>query len=357
MMRRFTRHQIIFALVSVSALSLWGHPAWALSDSDKDAVRTLSNQAAQEFNQNQFEAARSKFLGAYQIAQVPRLAVWVARAEERLGHLVAAYEMYRQALSLQPNDLWQGDLQQQAQRDAQQELDALLPRVPRVTIAIEGVAPDAVAVAIDDVPVPSALVGLERLIDPGQHTIAGKRGDDLVTETVQIAERDKKHVVLGFGQIVGGAAGIQNPWQATPAGSDGSVPNQTQKATAAAGNASSAPDSSSKRNNNLRTAGWVGVGVGAAGVALGTITGIYVAVKHGTLSSDTRCSHNTCDPSLEPEVNTYHTMRTLSTVGFIVGGIGAAAGVTLLLTTPKSESKANVGLLLAPGMASVEAVF
>jgi hypothetical protein len=343
--------QGILALLTVSALGLWGRSAWALSDSDKEAVRALSNQAAQEFNQNQFEAARGKFLSAYLIARVPRLAVWEARAEEKLGHLVAAYEMYRQALSLQPNELWQGDLQQQAQRDAQQELDALLPRMPRVTIAVEGATPEAVAVNIDDVAVPSALVGLERLIDPGQHTIAGKRGDDLVSETVQIAERDKKHVVLRFGP-----GAMVGPGQPSPAGSDGSVPNQTQQATLARGNASSAPDSSSKRDDTLRTAGWVALGVGAAGVALGAITGIYVAAKHGDLSD--QCPiNNTCDQSLESQVNTYHTMRTLSTVGFIVGGIGAAAGVTLLLTTPKSESKANVALLLTPGMASVQGAF
>ncbi len=354
-MRRLVYNRTTWAPLALCLLSFWSRSVWALSDSDKEAVRTLSNQAAEEFKQNQFEAARAKFTSAYRIASVPRLAVWAARANERLGHLVAAYEMYRQALRLRPNDLWQGDLQPQAQRDAQQELDALLVRIPKITIAIEGEMTESTAVTIDDVTVPNALIGLERLIDPGQHKIQAKRGAEIATESLQIAERDNKHVVLRFNAGSSPAVGAMAP---TPPMNDGSAPNQPQQAPASSYAAQPVPVAISDRNHDMRFAGWTGVGIGAVGLTLGTITGIYVAAKHGYLDDPSRCpTKSTCDPAYQSDVSTYNTMRTVSTVGFVVGGIGAAAGVTLLLTTSKPESKGQVSLKVSPEMVTVGSSF
>jgi Tfp pilus assembly protein PilF len=123
-------NQLRFGLILGLTLAVWTNSARALDDSDKEAIRSLSNQAATDYDQHRYEAARDKFLRAYRLAQVPRLAVWVARANEKLGHLVTAYELYRQALSLQPNDLWKADTQQQAQKDAEAELSQLQPRIP-----------------------------------------------------------------------------------------------------------------------------------------------------------------------------------------------------------------------------------
>jgi hypothetical protein len=38
-------------------------------------------------------------------------------------------------------------------------------------------------------------------------------------------------------------------------------------------------------------------------------------------------------------VGSYNSFRTISTTAFITGGVLAAAGVTLVLTAPKSETK------------------
>lgn len=348
--------------ISVLAVGLWVSPAQAMSDSDKEAIRILSNQAAEEFKQDHFEEARAKFATAYELARVPRLAVWLARANEKLGHLVAAYELYRQAVSLQPNELWKGDLQQKAQRDAQEELDALTPRIPKLTIVLEDARADAVSVTLDDAEVPSSLVGVERMLDPGQHRIVAKRGHDEVSETVQMAEREQKQVVLKYGPAPDGTnEPSDNPkltegnlalGASTAPPSEGTVPNQPHPETASG---STATGSGLRRNDVLRMAGWGSLGIGASGIALGTITGIYVAVKHGDL--DSKCPNNSCDPRFQLEVEHYHTMRTLSSIGFVIGGIGAAAGVTLLLTSPKQESTPNVALWILPQLAMLKGDF
>jgi hypothetical protein len=50
----------------------------------------------------------------------------------------------------------------------------------------------------------------------------------------------------------------------------------------------------------------------------------------------------------------YNALRTASMVGFIVGGIGIAAGTTLVLTSP---SQNQVGLYVTPNSAGLHGVF
>jgi hypothetical protein len=119
--------------------------------------------------------------------------VWEARADEKLGRLVTAYELYRQALGLEPNDLWKGTVQQQAQKDAQEELTKLQPRLQRVTITIEGANANDGSVKVDDVQVPSALIGVERYVDPGQRRIVATCGSETVTEAVAVAVAEGKN--------------------------------------------------------------------------------------------------------------------------------------------------------------------
>src|ERR1700690_1029150 len=108
-------------LILATGLLLGTSSAFALTDGDKEAVRALANDAAQDFDRGQFAAARDKFQRAYAIAKVPRLALRAAQANLKLGQWVAAYELLRQAIALERNDLWLGKTQEQAQADALRE--------------------------------------------------------------------------------------------------------------------------------------------------------------------------------------------------------------------------------------------
>jgi hypothetical protein len=96
--------------------------------------------------------------------------------------------------------------------------------------------------------------------------------------------------------------------------------------------------------------GWIGVGVGAAGAVLGTTTGIMALSHQKSLG----CDGNGCPATTDDQdLSRGNTLRTLSTTGFIVGGVFAAAGVGLLLTAPRkpsSETQAYVAPYL--GLAS-----
>jgi hypothetical protein len=105
---------------------------------------------------------------------------------------------------------------------------------------------------------------------------------------------------------------------------------------------------------------WVAFGVGAAGLILGGVTGGLAMGAHSTLAGE--CPGGTCPTDKQSDLDSYHLLGTLSTVGFAVGGVGVAAGVVLLLVQPKSDAAppaaASSGLSVTPvlGPGSIGAV-
>ena len=186
---------IVLALTVVAA---WPGMALATSDSEKGAARALADEAKRDFDAGRFEDAGHKFRRAYEVAKVPTLAVWAARALAKCGQLVTASELYRQATHLTPNDLWLGNLQQQAQADAEKELAELQPRIPRLRVRLEGAAANDAEVTIDEVNLASALYGAEIPKDPGRRHIVGKRGGEIVEQTIELGEGEHKEAVLMF---------------------------------------------------------------------------------------------------------------------------------------------------------------
>jgi hypothetical protein len=77
------------------------------------------------------------------------------------------------------------------------------------------------------------------------------------------------------------------------------------------------------------------------------VAGIIALGKHSDLSKS--CGGGSCGPSQQGELDSYHSVGLVSTIGFIVAGVGAAAGVTLLLVQPKGDSAPAASLVVGPG--------
>jgi hypothetical protein len=97
----------------------------------------------------------------------------------------------------------------------------------------------------------------------------------------------------------------------------------------------------------------VAFGVGGAGLVLGAITGGIALGDHSSLSN--KCGGG-CPASAQGDLDSYHLMGTLSTVGFIVAGVGAATGAVLLLVQPKETTASGFHVAPAIGLGSVGAV-
>jgi hypothetical protein len=327
------------------ALLLCCTSAFAGNDASVSTAREIAKEGLSAYDAGRYAEADDKLSRALEVVGVPTLALYTARANVRLGKLVRASELYLLATRLDPKGPSES-VQLQAQRDAAKERVELLPRIPRLTVNLEGEELDAVEVTIDEQTVPRALLGTAQFIDPGQRKLAAKRGDEQVFAEIELAEGEHKTTTLRFQPRKNGAGAPSAETKTLVS----SPPNRRVTASVPV-------EPSMDRHKTQRTLGWVGVGLGSAGIVLGAFTGSLALGKRGQLHNSNDCSGDSCYTNKEGDVDSYNTMRTLSSVGFIAGGVLAAAGITLLLTAPKAESSIGMALLLAPGSASLVGKF
>jgi len=94
------------------------------------------------------------------------------------------------------------------------------------------------------------------------------------------------------------------------------------------------PGADTSKGSTTKTLAYVAFGVGAAGLVVGGITGVIALGKSGDLKD--KCPDNNCPSTEQDNVDSYKSVGTISTIGFIVAGVGGATGLVLLLTAPKS---------------------
>jgi len=314
------RARTVFAFVACLSIASASQAAAPQDDASRAAARNLGYQGVEAFQKGDYRTASDKLERAYQVVRAPSLGLWSARALVKLGRLVEAAERYLEVTRL---EVTSGEVavQKQAIADSAKERDALLPRLPNLIISIEGADAGAVSVTIDGAEVPSALIGEKRPVNPGRHKLHGKSGSEVAEQEVSIAESETKPITLRFK----GAPG-EEPAHRAPSGAS--------TRAAAAGAVDGESTASSRPGSGQRTVGWIALGVGAVGISVGAVTGLMAMSKKSSI--DEFCRDNQCLPPAHDDVDAYNSLRTVSTIGFVAGLVGAAAGVTLLVTAPRS---------------------
>ncbi len=103
----------------------------------------------------------------------------------------------------------------------------------------------------------------------------------------------------------------------------------------------------SNPNQGLRTGAYVALGVGAAGIALGTVFGLRARSRYS--EANDVCDEYPCQltqaeaDQRQSLADSAGSSRTISLVGFIVGGAGAAAGITLFVLSGKNGQTSGSG--------------
>jgi hypothetical protein len=105
------------------------------------------------------------------------------------------------------------------------------------------------------------------------------------------------------------------------------------------------------------TLAWVAFGVGGAGLTLGVIAGLVAGGKHSTLEGECNNTAGTCTPAHASDLDSFHTWRTISTVGYVVGALGVAGGAVLWFTAPKARNATATGVWLGPASAGIAGKF
>ncbi len=266
------------------------------------AVR-LSDEASDLFQAGKFADAMDRYERAFALVRRPTLGVRIARCLEKLGRLNESADRYLAVSRMSlPADLDPDKAAKQREAIAQAgtERTALMPRIPSIVVNLTG--PSTAGVTIDGQPVPRAVFGLQRAADPGAHHIEARSGADVVARDVTLAE----------GQVQQVALELRMPVQ----GPDGNTDHKPSRSP-------------------LRTAGYIGIGVGAAGVVLGAVTGAMALSGKSDLEG--KCGPQlACDPAHKSDADAYNTLRTVSSVGFIAGSALAAAGIVIFIAAPKN---------------------
>jgi hypothetical protein len=333
-------------LVPLGLVLCMARDASAQSDADRATARELGQQGFAALDAKDYVTAEDRLRRADKLVHAPTLMLGLARALNGEHKYVEAQEMYqriiREGVPANAPDAFK-----QALEDARREVGAVSPLIGGVTIVVgAGGVTDLPnkKVTIDGTPVNNASLGVRRLIDPGPHVLTatadGYKSVEVkftvpeggnVDQPVNL-EKDPNWVPPSTGGAEQNPGGPGTPPGPGGPGTPPPPPGGEQPATG--GMPSYVP--------------FIGFGVGAAGLLLGGITGAIAIGDRSKLAGE--CTGTTCDPSHQGDLNSYHSMGTLSTVGFVVGGVGVAAGAVLLLMQPHGSAAVRpaTGLHVTP---------
>jgi hypothetical protein len=305
---------------------IWGSVphAFAVTDEERAAARAAAGQGADAFDAGKWQEAVDLFSRAEAVVHSPIHLLFIGRAQANLGHWVKAYEAFNR-VKREGAPANAPPAVKKAVDDATAELARLEPQLPYVAVSVKNPSGE-VEVKMDDTVVPPALLGLMRPVDPGTHQFQatnGQASSEVVSVEVKPSSRQNVELVLG-------AASAPVPAAAPP-------PPETSFA------APPPASDESGTKNGLRIGSYAAFGVGAAGVAFGTV----FLLKHlGTKDdADKICPTKSCPPEKQTEQKAKDddaaSQGTLAVIGYAAGGAGIAAGVTLFILSSGSNKSAS----------------
>ncbi|HEU4406111.1 MAG TPA: hypothetical protein VFS43_12655 [Polyangiaceae bacterium] len=221
-----------------------------------------------------------------------------------------------------------------AKARAQKVLEQALPKIAKLKISVKAPPEARPQVSIDNEPISSALLEVDRPTDPGTHHVeASAVGFKPASATVTLREGGSESVTITLEPDPNAPRPDAPPVGPTPerpgvtSGSGPGVPPQ---------GAVEAP----KATPTTRLVAYGLLGIGAAGVITGSVLGALTLSKASDLEA--QCPNKQCyTPEAQDELQSATRLGTWSTVAFGVGGAGLVGGVVLLFTSSSSSSTSS----------------
>ena len=269
---------------------------------------------------------------AHALYATPITALEVGRAFALVGRLTKAVEMLGTVPRL-PARANESQKAKESRKEAetllvqyQARLGKLVIKVPPgndVKVMVDGVAvPSSAFLATAD----AALVEASWPVDPGAHNVAAERGDDKTSDDVRVAEGEQRAVTPHFA-----------PPPQPPIIEPLKPPQPTPDTNPVVVHPPIVPPPEApKDTGGFPTYGYVGLGVGGAGLILGTITGLITMSRASDIKA--ACNQNGDCPS-SAGLDGARTLGTVSTISFVVAGAGLVLGVIALLSSNGSSAQ------------------
>lgn len=343
--------RLVRRFASFSVVSLWlvttslVHAAPTASAAERETARRLMDEGKARMKEKDPARAVESFQKAHEIMHVPTTGLALARAHLAAGHLVEARDVALEVARI-PREGGEPSVFEGARKQAR-ELDAQLKsRIPTLRIKIRGSGVSKIQ--IDNNEISPAIIGEPVAVNPGKHVVSAKNvSGGEATGEVELAEREAKEVEL---VLPAQAEPTPKPPASAPSGPTSSPPPAPK--VQGFGN-----DDSDRGGRSALAQGMFfgGLGAIALGGIAGSITGVMTLSKASDL--EPQCQNNICGPEATDNLDTAHTLGTISTIGFIVAGAGAVVfGASFLMPRERSH-RASKGISFAIGSGLVGGTF
>ena len=321
------------ALCSMLASAFGAHSARAQSSGTSVAAQALFDDAKRLVQQGDAASACPKFEESERLEPGIGTKLNLADCYERVGRNASAWVLY---LEVEDDTKHNGQLERR--KMAHDRAAALLPKLSHLTIDVPkpNRAP-GLTIVRDGVSVGDPQWGLAVPVDPGPHVVEAN-------------------------------ANGKKPWQTTvTVAADGAAQTLSVPAleNAPAGEAPKAAGASTDSgpvkpvSHRQRMAGYITMGVGGAGLIIGSVFGLRAISKNNQSDSASDCHGDVCING-----GTGATARAdarsagnVSTVAFAIGGAAVATGLVLVLTDSKKEAptpgQVSAGAYATPGGAEL----
>jgi hypothetical protein len=284
--------------------------AQSSSSGNSVAAQALFDDAKRLVQQGDAASACPKFEESERLEPGIGTKLNLADCYERIGRSASAWILY-----LEVEDDTKHNGQVERQKMAHDRALALQPTLPRLIIDVpKGSRVEGLSIARDGVSVGDPQWGLGVPVDPGPHV-------------VQASATGKK------------------PWQTTIAiGGPGSSQTLSIPVLADAPTDAQSPGGGPAKpvRHTRRTAGFITMGVGGAGLILGSVFGLRAISKNNQSDSASDCNGDVCVKGGVGATarDDARSAGNVSTVAFAIGGAALATGLVLVLTDSKKEAPA-----------------
>lgn len=305
-------------------------PARAQTREQKAGARAAADAGADAFDAGKYAEAADLFERAERLVHAPPHLLYAARAHAKLGHVVEARELYltltRERLSDSAPRVFR-----EAQQSGEKELAEVEARLAYVSLVVQGGSgATALRVTRNGEDVPAELLGVPAPVNPGDYSYqALAEGMESAPTSVKLREGARETVVLTLRDLPGAK-------KKGAAGPNGSAADASGSSSLTTAPADSAPSSGGRP---LLIGSIASFAVGAAGGVVGTI----FLVKTLNARAKSQDAYDACripGPCVTGSAQALEVDRLdreadkplpVAIAGLAVGGLGIAAGITLLV--------------------------
>lgn len=286
-------------------------PATARAN-DPAAAQVLFEEGKKLMAAERFAEACPKLEESERLDPAGGTLLHLALCREKEGRIATAWALYQDALAQAKRDN-----RRDRARAAQERIDSLGPKLPRLRVRVAAANRRAPGFAVtrDDLPVGEAQWGDAIPIDPGKHELRAKADNKKPWAYLVDVPPRPGELTVEIPEL--------EPEPQTPSSAGAPAPSTTPRILEA------------KAGDGQRTLGLVTAGVGVAGLGLGTVFAILSKQKHD--QADRECKppdHTLCTQAGVDAGHAATTDGTVSTIAFVAGGLLVAGGAALYFTAP-----------------------